>query len=737
MKLSEYPRPPDDSGRGVHWSPSTSVWGKEEWKTKWLPFLLAAKIKWVKVLDDGGGSSLGLIKRLIDYKIMPVVRVYLHPNYPGFIGGREIDYARRLAKLGVVYMEFGNEPDLALEWDNRNRPDNWLEIVVNRYIDAWDKVRPFGIIPLFDAFGPGGRGNPFELMIRKNRADIFEAMVVAVHNYCLGRPLTYPNDGIADKGTPLSAEEYLALADNDPNRTNWVWERPIEDVNKLRAQYVNAGANVLNDSTGFRAFEYMNNLVQQAAGRSVPVMMTEGGYNVGQRAGTTAGDDARYPKPTAYWASRLTIDMFDNHPLPEYYFCSMPWFIAGYQMGVMASSYEPQGPWFTNWYDKEFGLKGELPVVSMLKSTPPKLRANGPAPAGMQNFYTGPDLTGRQFDDELKYLEPQVLLKPADNPTQPYWKLTAVQWKEDGNGYMFIKCLDENGQPIEGQEFQAARQGGVDTVKTKGAVDQYWGNLAMYGALGTYTVTVNGLPSDALTNVGNGGEAPGYKSTTFWLTFQKTAAHAEEGTVMLDFNAKDREYVQNFQQTSQLKNEAAGFQQVVVPANTTRNYYKVIGIRHLTPDENRGNHSAFITVLDANGNVDRTKQIDWGWQGMQPNQKPRPVVQDKPAQERPNVQLNANQYCWFQVLGFESERIENIHSMYTTDGGSHSWYIVFYPVKGTGTLPPPPSLPPITPEQKPAVKPVDNSQAIALLEQAQALVNQANQKIEQAKALLK
>ncbi|RME98265.1 MAG: hypothetical protein D6768_17740 [Chloroflexi bacterium] len=731
MKLSEYPRPPDDTGRGVHWSPSTSIWGKNEWAEKWLPFLLDAKIKWVKILDDGGGSALGLVKRLIDYKIMPVVRVYLNPNYPGFISGRETDLAHRLADIGVRYMEFGNEPDLALEWKDRDRPENWLEIVVNRYIDVWDKVRPFGIIPLFDAFGPGGRGNPFQLIAQKGRTDIFEAMVVAVHNYCLGRPLSYPNDGIADHGTPITEHEYLSLADGDPNRTHWVWERPIEDVNRLRAEHANPNISILTDSTGFRAFEYMDNLVREACGRSVPVMMTEGGYNVGQRAGTTFGDDARYPKPTAYWASRLTMDMFNPDNLPDYYFCSMPWFIAGYQMGVMSSSYEPQGPWFTNWYDSEFGLNGELPVVGMLKSTPPKIRADGPVPPEMENFYTGPDLTGRDFADELKYLEPQVLLEPAADTSQPYWKLISVQWKEEGNGYMFVKCLDQDGTPIEGQEFEARHENGADVAATKGHYDNYWGNLAMYGGLGTYRVSVKGGPGDALTNVGNGGESPGYRATNFWLTFQKTSDH-EEGDVTLDFNAKDQDYLEHYRQTGQMKNEAEGFEQTVIPANGKKDHYKIIGIRHLLPEEANGNRIAFLAVLDANGNIDRNKQIDWGWQGMDGGQKPRPITQDKPLNERANVPLNPGQRCWFQVLGAESERVENIHTMYPTNGGNHSWYIVFYPVQGgSGPVDPPDKPDPPDPPDRP-----DNSEALRLLEEAQRHVNQANQLIEKAKSLL-
>ena len=40
-------------------------------------------IKWVKLLDDGGGSSLELCKRLLAADIMPIVALYrVEPN-PG------------------------------------------------------------------------------------------------------------------------------------------------------------------------------------------------------------------------------------------------------------------------------------------------------------------------------------------------------------------------------------------------------------------------------------------------------------------------------------------------------------------------------------------------------------------------------------------------------------------------------------------------------------------------------
>lgn len=119
--LDHFPRPPHDNGRGVHWSPSQYAWGQDNWSF-WKDQLQAMNIKWVKLLDDGGGSAMGLVKRLIDIEIMPVVRYYREEPNPGRISAREIETSKRYADIGAVYFETNNEPDLALEWEERKRP---------------------------------------------------------------------------------------------------------------------------------------------------------------------------------------------------------------------------------------------------------------------------------------------------------------------------------------------------------------------------------------------------------------------------------------------------------------------------------------------------------------------------------------------------------------------------------------------------------------------------------------
>ena len=61
MRLEDFPRPKNDNRRGVHWS--ASVYHPAGAALDfWISELQAMKIKWVKVLDDSGGSSLELCR---------------------------------------------------------------------------------------------------------------------------------------------------------------------------------------------------------------------------------------------------------------------------------------------------------------------------------------------------------------------------------------------------------------------------------------------------------------------------------------------------------------------------------------------------------------------------------------------------------------------------------------------------------------------------------------------------
>ena len=389
--LSDYPRPPKDNGRGVHWSASVYHPSGADLQF-WMDELKAMQIKWVKLLDDGGGSSIELCRALIDNEIMPVVRVYRERPNPGHIGGREIDAIQRLIDAGVRYFETNNEPDLPAEWQNNHRPDNWLDIVVDNFIFDADVIQGMGGLPAFPAMGPGSKANGIAKVVERGRIDIFEKGAwLAIHNYTLNHPLDYPYDPVNQEGQPLTQEEYERLAAwqyshltweqiqemgipisrEDYDKFNrWAWDgRSLEEINRIRAENKNPGDTIFDDANCFRAWELWGYYVYQALGFYIPIISTEGGPVVGW------GDDNRYAKvnPTTQAEWQMAIVKFLQDEAPPWYFSVCTWLLASVPMGDFNPAWD-QMSWYTHAWDLQFGLDGQLPIVQLLKDTPAKIR---------------------------------------------------------------------------------------------------------------------------------------------------------------------------------------------------------------------------------------------------------------------------------------------------------------------------------------------------------------------------
>lgn len=400
MRIEDFPRPKDDNGRGVHWSailyhdritPSLDYWIDE---------LVAMKIKWVKLLDDGGGSSLELCRRLLAAGIMPIVRIYLQPANPNHLRSRELDSISRLIDIGVRYFESNNEPDLAAEWEDGHRPTNWLDIVVDNFIRDADAVLERGGLLALPAMGPGSKDNPISLVVAKGRKDLFErGCWVAIHNYTLNHPLDYPDDDVNQLGKPLTQEEYelyarwayshlsydeiqargIPISESDYHKfQNWAWGgRSLEMVNQLRAEKKNPGATVFDDPNCFRGWEVAGKMIYDALGFYVPVISTEGGPVVGW------GDDLRYPKmnPQTQMEYQLEIVRFMQSQAPPWYFAVCTWLLATEPLGQINPTWE-QMSWYTHAWDLQFGLNGQLPVVQALKDEPATVRSELQAGGG-------------------------------------------------------------------------------------------------------------------------------------------------------------------------------------------------------------------------------------------------------------------------------------------------------------------------------------------------------------------
>jgi hypothetical protein len=283
MQIADFPRPPEDNGRGVHWSARVYHPSGRDLDF-WINELTAMHIKWVKLLDDGDGSSLELCRRLLEAGIMPVVRLFREQPNPDRIGGREVSGLRKLTAAGVRYFETNNEPNLPAEWKNNQRPANWLEIVADNFIYDADIVLGEGGLPAVPALGPGADPEILKLVVDKGREDLFKRGAwLAIHNYTLNHPLDYPDDPVNQQGKPLTQEEF----DRFPA---WAWDhRSLEMINERRARDKNPGQTLAQDANCFRGWERAGQVLHTLLGYSIPVLSTEGGPVVGW------GDDLRYP----------------------------------------------------------------------------------------------------------------------------------------------------------------------------------------------------------------------------------------------------------------------------------------------------------------------------------------------------------------------------------------------------------------------------------------------------------
>lgn len=366
MRIDEFPRPKGDNRRGIHWS--ASVYHPTGAALDyWIAELQAMKIKWVKVLDDSGGSSLELVQRLLAADIMPVVRLYRNEPNPGAIGGREEDAIHRLVAAGARYFETNNEPDLGVEWKDGVRPEGWLDIVVDNFIIDADKVLALGGLPALPSFAVGAQANAIERVVQRGRRDLFEKGAwIAVHNYALNHPIDYPYDPVNQEGQPVSQAEYDALGP-------WAWENAMHNqINEWHARDKNPGDTIADDHACFLGFQFADQMARKALGFPVPIISTEGGPVIGWK------QDRRYPRVTPDLHCERVVGIAEymqgtrqihGEQCPDNYFAMCHWLLANFRLGSASPAWESQA-WYTDWWNEKFGLHGAVPAVAALKALP-------------------------------------------------------------------------------------------------------------------------------------------------------------------------------------------------------------------------------------------------------------------------------------------------------------------------------------------------------------------------------
>jgi hypothetical protein len=133
----------------------------------------------------------------------------------------------------------------------------------------------------------------------------------------------------------------------------------------------------------------------------------------------------------------------------------------------------------------------------------------------------------RDLDPRLADLG--VVIQPAGvRPGQSYWRLISCYWQnkeESGNDHtIYINVLDEAGNRIVGQPIEVRWPDGSLVIVTEDKPEPvYSANFPMYATLGSYSVSIPGLPSDTVVGMGMGtADQPNFTiHTNFLLTFQR------------------------------------------------------------------------------------------------------------------------------------------------------------------------------------------------------------------------
>ncbi len=226
MALTDYPHPPGDNGRGIHWIPTVSQ--SKETVDKYVKEAVNMGMKWVVFLNDGAniGANDYLVKKLTAAGIEPVMRIYSPGVTP--ISGDVQSMVKHYVDMGVHYFQIYNEPNLQVE--TGGKPADVAQYV-NLWSDVAEKVIAGGGLPGFGALSPQGETDDREflrqalqMLKRTGKLHLLDKGWLAMHNYTGPRPL------------------------NDPN--------------------------------GFLRFQQYNDIIRQTLGRPLPIIGTEGGTHI-------------------------------------------------------------------------------------------------------------------------------------------------------------------------------------------------------------------------------------------------------------------------------------------------------------------------------------------------------------------------------------------------------------------------------------------------------------------------
>lgn len=254
--------------------------------------------------DAGGWSRSETIQLMLKIGIYPINRVWPDKGWssvtPTRAGLLTYSLKRNFAEAGypnaTPYVQILNEPNLTVEWSDRNDPipDGAPELVARQWRPAAQAVMDAGGIPLTTPLSPGGNYNDWVFFVRfcqelKRLGVIKEWMercAIAIHNYTDNKPLDWGHGS------------YRKWSKLDFHNPGW------RDV-------VNAPPPDYGDTQGFCMYEWYHDACLDILGAECSVMSTEGGTYPGNH-GILYRDPIDAGLHASYTTSQMALMMGDR-----------------------------------------------------------------------------------------------------------------------------------------------------------------------------------------------------------------------------------------------------------------------------------------------------------------------------------------------------------------------------------------------------------------------------------------
>lgn len=382
--LASFPRPANDTGRGLHFVTDATVQDVNHY----APFLQQMKMTWTVAYNHDELQVTAAAQALQKYGIMSVLRVEARQENgrPGY-GPKTPDFFANLVKLAISmglppYVQIFNEPELT---------DEWVDM------EAWANNWGARALAVAQAGGYAGlqclSEKYFARVAQNMDPRIRERLFFVSHNYGDNKPPDYPyNKGQTAIQDPVCVLQVLA---------NLAW-------------------------------------MDKYLGQRVPIICGEGGWEWG------ASRDAEYPKLSAQQWADYHYQLFDSmrtgklpngDDLPDEIFCFTSWITA------------PGGFWQGDAWLDGVDAAQKKPLLDRLTADAPYTRQfgaptnpNPPPPPPVENSQIALNLHFEHV--QAAYLDGAGLTGP-DTPipldTLPH---TLKLVKSDGSTFSFKVALD-------------------------------------------------------------------------------------------------------------------------------------------------------------------------------------------------------------------------------------------------------------------------------------------------------